>query len=215
MFLEKLKAQGWLAVFMNTNRGWSVPDLGKLYANCVVTNGVVTSIVNGRKLRFNAKELGAILGVPSEGFDVYVHEDKNMLGTERLVELTRRLSQKLDLLAPQFVKTGEMTSLHILIFWFIIKNVIPRGQASEQGPQTPFGPVLGETSTSRGPMLDTLLQDQNHLKEEISEVKQVLTEEKALNAKHRKDLLSAFLPSLPNLLLHPPKTVLNPCSKHY
>ena len=128
VFLEKLKTQGWLAVFMNTNKGCFVLDLAELYANCVFANRVVTSTANGRKLRFNAKELGAILGVPSEGFDVYVHEDKNMLGTERLVELTRRLSQKLDLLAPQFVKTGEMTPLHRLIFWLIIKNVIPRGQ---------------------------------------------------------------------------------------
>jgi len=62
--------------------------------------------------------------------------------------------------------------------------------ASEQGPQTPFGPIPSETS--HGPMLDTLLQDQNRLKEEIFEVKQVLTEEKALNAKHNEDLLSAI-----------------------
>jgi len=32
----------------------------------------VTSEVNGKKLRFNAKELGKILGIPAEGFDVYV-----------------------------------------------------------------------------------------------------------------------------------------------
>ena len=82
MFSEKLKAQGWLAVLMNTNRGWSVPDLAELYANCVVTNGVVTSTVNGRKVHFNAKELGNILGMPSEGFNVYVREDKHVLGAE-------------------------------------------------------------------------------------------------------------------------------------
>ena len=83
LFLEKLKAQGWLVMFTNTNRGCSVHDLAELYANCAITNGPVTSTVNGRKLRFNAKELGKILGVPSKGFDVYVREDKNMLGVER------------------------------------------------------------------------------------------------------------------------------------
>ena len=29
---------------------------------------------------------------------------------------------------PQSVKKGAMTSLHQLLFWFIIKNIIPRGQ---------------------------------------------------------------------------------------
>ena len=36
---------------------------------------------------------------------------------------------------------------------------------------------------------DTLVQDQILLKGEISEVKQALAEEKALNAKHHEDLL--------------------------
>ena len=64
----------------------------------------------------------------SEGFDVYVREDKQVLGAKHLLELTRRLSQKPTLTAPWFVKNEEMTLLHRLIFWFIIKNVIPRGQ---------------------------------------------------------------------------------------
>ena len=47
-----------------------MPDLAEFYANCVVTNGVVTSTVNGRDLSSKAKELGEILGVPAEGFGV-------------------------------------------------------------------------------------------------------------------------------------------------
>jgi len=74
LFLEKLVAQGWLDLFTNTKKGCFDLDLVEFYANCVVTNGVVTSTVNGHKLRFNAKELGKILGMPSEGFDVYVCE---------------------------------------------------------------------------------------------------------------------------------------------
>ena len=88
----------------------------------------MTSTVNGRKLRFNAKELGTILGMPSEGIDVYVREDKTVLGAERLLELTQRLSQKSNLIAPCSVKKGGITPLYRLLFWFIIKNVIPRGQ---------------------------------------------------------------------------------------
>jgi len=61
-----------------------VPDLAD-YANCVVTKGVVTSTVNGHDLNFDAKALGEILGVPVEGFDIYVREDKSVLGVERLL----------------------------------------------------------------------------------------------------------------------------------
>ena len=64
---------------------------------------------------------------------------------------------------------------------------------SEQGLQTPLGPVPIEASTSNAPTIDTLLQDQITLKEEIVKTKQVLTEEKTLNAKRHEDLLSALL----------------------
>jgi len=61
---------------------------------------------------------------------------------------------------------------------------------SEQGPRTPFTLVPG--CSSSGTSLDTLLQDQNRLKDEISEVKAALAEENALNAKCHEDLLSAI-----------------------
>ena len=82
VFLEKLEAQGWLELFTDTKRESSVLDLAEFYANCVVTNGVVTSTVNGHGVRFNARELGELLGILSEGFDVYVVEDKSVLGDE-------------------------------------------------------------------------------------------------------------------------------------
>jgi len=63
---------------------------------------------------------------------------------------------------------------------------------SKKGPQRPFSPVPGMASTSTAPTFDTLLQDQILLKGETAEVKQALTEEKALNAKHHKDLLSVI-----------------------
>ena len=93
MFLDKLRAQGWLELFTNTRLGCSVSDLAEFYANCSVTQGVVTSEVNERKIRFDAKKLGNILGVPSTGFDIYVREDKSVLGNARLLELSQKLSQ--------------------------------------------------------------------------------------------------------------------------
>ena len=62
------------------------------------------------------------------GFGVYVREDKTMLGAERLLQLTQSLSQQPGLKTPQSVKKGEMTPCHWLLFWFIIKNIIPQGQ---------------------------------------------------------------------------------------
>ena len=70
MFLEKLEAQGWLELFTNIKRGYFVSKLAEFYANCVITNGVVTSTVNDHKLRFDASNLGELLGVSTEGFDV-------------------------------------------------------------------------------------------------------------------------------------------------
>ena len=88
----------------------------------------MTSEVNRKKLRFDAKKLGERLGVPAIGFDVYVREDQLVLGTARLLELAKKLSQQIGLKTPQSVKKGDMTSIHQLLFWLIIKNVIPMRQ---------------------------------------------------------------------------------------
>jgi len=128
VFLHKLRAQGWFELITNTQLGCSVPELVEFYANCTVIEGEVTSMVNGEQLRFDSKTLGEILGIPYTGFDVYVQEDKTVLGAARLLELPRKFSQQPNLQTPQSVKKGDMTSLHQLIFWFIIKNVIPRAQ---------------------------------------------------------------------------------------
>ena len=61
---------------------------------------MVTIEVNEKKLKINAKDLGAILGVPAEGFDVYVREDKTVLGIAWLLKLTQTLSQQTRLKAP-------------------------------------------------------------------------------------------------------------------
>ena len=128
VFLNKLRVQGWLELFANTHQGCSVAELAEFYANCSVTNGVVTSAVNEWHFSFDAATLGEILGVPSRGFDVYVREDKTALDPARLLEISRRVSQKPGLRTPSSVKKGDLIPLHQLLFMFIIKNVIPRGQ---------------------------------------------------------------------------------------
>ena len=96
--------------------GCSVPNLAEFCANYKVTNGVLTSEVNEQKLRFDAKKLVEILGVPAVGLDVYVREDKSMLRTARLLELAQKLSKQTGLKTPQSVKKGDMTSIHQLLF---------------------------------------------------------------------------------------------------
>ena len=108
--------------------GCSVTELVEFYANCMVTDGVVTSEVSGKKIKFDAKKLGDILGIPATRFDLYVREDKSMLNKARLLVLAQKIGQQIGLQTPQSVKKGDMTSLDQLIFWFIIKNVIARDQ---------------------------------------------------------------------------------------
>jgi len=92
----------------------------------------VTSEVNGVKIVFNALKLREILGISAAGFDIYIQEEKSLLGKARLLELTQRLSQQPGLKTPQTVKKGDMALLHQLLFWFIMKNVIPREQGQNQ-----------------------------------------------------------------------------------
>ena len=110
-----------MELFTDPKRGCSVLDLAEFYANYVVTNGAVTSIVNGHEVRFDAKKLGELLEVSSEGFDVYLREDKSILGEERLLALI----QKPHLTVSRSVRKGEMMPLHRLLFWFVITNVVP------------------------------------------------------------------------------------------
>ena len=96
--------------------------------------------------------------------------------------------------------TDEIGSSTLISCGFKIAKGATAG--SEQGPRTPFTPVPG--SSSSGTALNTLLQDQNRLKDELSEVKAALAEEKAMNAKCHEDLLSAITALTAQLSSPPP-----------
>ena len=83
VFLDKLRDQGWLELFTNTQMGCSQPDLAEFYANVSVTEGRVISKENGVHIEFDAQNLGDILGVPADGSDLYVREDKSLPGKEK------------------------------------------------------------------------------------------------------------------------------------
>ena len=73
--------------------GCSQLDLAEFYTNVSSTIGRVTSKVNGVHIEFDAQTLGDILGVPADGFDLYVWEDKSSLGKAKLLDLAQRLTQ--------------------------------------------------------------------------------------------------------------------------
>ena len=72
--------------------GCSQPHLAEFYANISVTENRVTSTVNGVHIEFDTQILGDILGVPAKGFDLYVREDKSLLGRAKLLDLAQWLS---------------------------------------------------------------------------------------------------------------------------
>ena len=86
VFLEKLR-QGWLELFTNTQLGCSQPDLAELYARVTVTEGTMTSTVSVVHIEFDAQTLGDIFGVPAAGFNMYVREDRSLLGNAKLLDL--------------------------------------------------------------------------------------------------------------------------------
>jgi len=68
----------WLHLFTNSTSGCSVPELAEFYDI----------------------DFDELLGVSVEGFDVYVHENKNVADAEWLLELTQRLTHKHNLIEP-------------------------------------------------------------------------------------------------------------------
>jgi len=108
VFLGKLKAQGWFELFTNTPMGCSQLDVAEFYANVTVSEGLLTSTVNGVLIEVDVRALGVILGVPVTGFDLYVREDKSLLGKAKLLALAQNLSQQPGLKQPQAVKRGDM-----------------------------------------------------------------------------------------------------------
>ena len=46
VLLDKLRSQGWLDLFTNTQLRCSAPELAEFYARVSVTEGIVTSEVN-------------------------------------------------------------------------------------------------------------------------------------------------------------------------
>ena len=91
-----------------------------------------------------------------------------------------------------FQLSDEVTNWKQHLDWMRFQGDKKRQCSFRTGAPTTLCLVPSEASTSSPHTFNTLLQDQIRLKGDIAEVKQELTEEKTLNAKRHKDLLSAL-----------------------
>ena len=83
------------------DRSGETPDLMEVDPAVRTGSGPIREEVAGAGF-----EQGVILGVPSTGFDLYVRENKSLLGRDRLLELSQHLSQQPGLRSLQSVKKG-------------------------------------------------------------------------------------------------------------
>ena len=88
VFLKKLRRRV-AGDFTNTQLRCSQPNVAEFYANVSLSEGVLSSTVNGVLIEVDAQALGVILGVPTTGIDLYVREDKSLLGKAKLLELAQ------------------------------------------------------------------------------------------------------------------------------
>ena len=77
-----------------------------------VSDDVLTGTLNGVLIEADARALGVILGVPAIGFDLFVREDKSLLGKHSLLKSAQHLSQEPGLKNPQVVKKGDIQLPH-------------------------------------------------------------------------------------------------------
>jgi len=80
--------------------GCSQLDAAEFYTNVSLSGVILSSTVNGMHIEVDARALGVILGVTASGFDLYVREDKSLLGKTKLLELAQRVGQQPGLKSP-------------------------------------------------------------------------------------------------------------------
>lgn len=133
MFLEKVRTQGWLECFSTFKYRRDTYLIAEFFANLQIREGVLENKVGNNTFSVDATELGEILKVPTYGFDEHYKEDQtSILDDEIYLQLSRKFAQNPRLTVGRQVLKKEMTLLHRLLFWFVLKCVIPRAQRRDQ-----------------------------------------------------------------------------------
>lgn len=72
--VDAIGAQGWKDMVLQLDGRLARKELIEFMANATMKNGVVTSVVRGVKVQFDAPKLGKILDIPCEGYDDYTRQ---------------------------------------------------------------------------------------------------------------------------------------------
>jgi len=127
LLLEKLEIQGWKDMVLQLDGRLARNEIVEFMANAEVKEGRVTSLVKGVQISFDAKELGEILGIPSEGYDDYTRQKWPSLDSlPTALAITRKFCDNEEESEPKEVYKSEMKPPHKVIFEFINKCVLPR-----------------------------------------------------------------------------------------
>nr|XP_016433873.1 PREDICTED: uncharacterized protein LOC107760350 [Nicotiana tabacum] len=125
--VDALAAQGWKDMVLQMDGRLARNELIEFMENTAVKDGNVSSLVKGVQVQFDAKILGEILDIPSEGFDDYTRKRwpcLDSLPTD--LAITRRFCDSEDVNEARAVQKSEMRPEHKVLFEFVNKCLLPR-----------------------------------------------------------------------------------------
>ncbi|XP_070017619.1 uncharacterized protein [Nicotiana sylvestris] len=128
--VDALAAQGWKDMVLEMDGRLARKELIEFTANATVKNGVVTSIVKGVRVQFDALKLGKILDISSERYDDYTRQRWPCLDSlPTALQITRKfcdVAYAEDVLEVRFVQKSKMRPKHKGLFKFVNKCLLPR-----------------------------------------------------------------------------------------
>nr|XP_009761592.1 PREDICTED: uncharacterized protein LOC104213746 [Nicotiana sylvestris] len=125
--VDSLAAQGWKDMVLQMDGRLARNELIEFMANAAVKDVVVSSLVKGVLVQFDAEKLGEILDIPSKGFDDYTRQRWPCLDSlPTALEITKRFCDSKDVNEARAVQKSEMRVEHKFVFEFVNKCLLPR-----------------------------------------------------------------------------------------
>nr|XP_009803926.1 PREDICTED: uncharacterized protein LOC104249244 [Nicotiana sylvestris] len=127
LLVDALDVQGWKAMDLQLDGRLDRNEIIEFMENAKVKDGRVTSQVKGVQVSFDAKRLGEILGIPSEGYDDYTRQKWLSLDSlPTTLAITRKLCDVTEVNEAKVVYKSEMKLSHKVLFEFVNKCLLPR-----------------------------------------------------------------------------------------
>ncbi|XP_075110990.1 uncharacterized protein LOC142181631 [Nicotiana tabacum] len=125
--VDVLAAPGWKDMVLQMDGRLARNELIEFMANDAVKDGNVSSLVKRVQVQFDAKKLGEILDIPSEGFDDYTRQRWPCLDSlPTALAITRRFYDSEDMYEARAVQKSEMRPKHKVLFEFVNKCLLPK-----------------------------------------------------------------------------------------